>query len=54
MIGTILVGIGVALAILDLVLWKAVLTYKDRFILQLAVILIGVGVLVGVPGLVTS
>lgn len=50
MIGNIIVIVGVVLAALDMLLWYAVRDYRSRFILQLAVILIGVGVLLGAPG----
>lgn len=50
MIGNILVVIGVALGVLDMILWRTVRDYRDRFILQLAVVLIGVGVLLGAHG----
>lgn len=50
-IGTVLVGVAVLLALLDLVLWAATAAYRTHRLLQWAVLVMGIGILVGVHGI---
>jgi hypothetical protein len=49
-IGTVLVGVALLLALLDLVLWNATANYRTHRLLQWAVLILAIGVLIGAHG----